>query len=436
MNTGPTAKLEHEAPSFHRIRKRIHLLCVVIFIALPMTNLMRFDIPRQRFYFAGREIWISEFAILFFTMMFLMFVVAAGAMIWGRVYCGYLCPQMIFSEASIALQDRLRRFVNRRAIRLKPRTRDLLSRTLLYAVLAVASVVLSFAFIAYFVEPRDLVQRLLRFDVRTAGGIAGASVTLFTFLDFTFVRLRFCATVCPYGYLQGILSDDETLIVDYRDENEECIDCKKCVRDCPMGIDIRKSPYQIECIHCGECVDACAQVLGRLGKEGLIHYSWGRSGRHSGKAERWYSRLGIRNTKRFAVLVIALCYALGLTAMLSMRKTVVIRVSPDRSVLYRQASGGGIVNTFRLTATNRGSASVPLTLAIEQLAGGRFVPSPFPITLRPGETRETELDIQVAPSPRIVAGVHHFRIVARAANERQIFEQTFITPTTPSRSPQ
>jgi polyferredoxin len=87
--------------SFHRIRKRVHAACVLVFIALPLTNLMRFDIPRQRFYFAGSEIWISEFAILFFTLMFLMFLVAAGAMIWGRVYCGYLCPQMIFSEASI-----------------------------------------------------------------------------------------------------------------------------------------------------------------------------------------------------------------------------------------------------------------------------------------------------------------------------------------------
>lgn len=137
---------------------------------------------------------------------------------------------------------------------------------------------LAFVFISYFVEPRDLFWRLVSFDIKTAGGIAGATTTLITFLDFTLVRQRFCTTVCPYGYLQGMLSDENTLIVHYRDENRECIECKKCIRVCEMGIDIRTSPYQIECIHCGECIEACADVLGKLGKQGLIHYAWGEHG--------------------------------------------------------------------------------------------------------------------------------------------------------------
>src|SRR5947209_20072796 len=99
--------------SFHRFRKIIHVICVVIFFALPFANLMRFDIPKQRFYFFGYELWISEFSVIFFSMMFLMFIVAAMAMFYGRVYCGYLCPQMIFSEASIALETKLTRTVNK-----------------------------------------------------------------------------------------------------------------------------------------------------------------------------------------------------------------------------------------------------------------------------------------------------------------------------------
>ena len=91
--------------SWHKLRKRIHLLCFLVFLALPFLNVVRFDIPQQRFYFAGYELWINEFAIIFFAMMFLMFLVVASSVFYGRVYCGYLCPQMIFSEASVASRD-------------------------------------------------------------------------------------------------------------------------------------------------------------------------------------------------------------------------------------------------------------------------------------------------------------------------------------------
>ena len=82
---------------YHRVRKTVQSICVVIFILLPLTDAMRVDITRQRFYFFGAELWISEFSILFLAMMFLWILVAAMAMIYGRFYCGYLCPQMIFS---------------------------------------------------------------------------------------------------------------------------------------------------------------------------------------------------------------------------------------------------------------------------------------------------------------------------------------------------
>ena len=94
--------------NWHKLRKRVHLLCFAIFLALPFLNVMRFDIPRQRFYFFGYELWISEFSILFFSLMFLMFGIVVMSVIFGRVYCGYLCPQMIFSEASMALELKLR----------------------------------------------------------------------------------------------------------------------------------------------------------------------------------------------------------------------------------------------------------------------------------------------------------------------------------------
>jgi polyferredoxin len=225
--------------TYHRKRKLIQLVCFLIFLALPFFNVMRFDIPRQRFFFVGYELWINEFAIIFFSLLFLLYVIAAASMLYGRVYCGYLCPQMIFSEASLKLEERLGKFVNKHFIKVDKRKRRLLTQGLFYAVLGGASVFLAFVFIAYFVEPRDLLQRLLAFDIKTAGGIAGAATTLITFLDFAFVRTQFCTTICPYGYLQGMFSDKHTLIVEYRDDQQDCIKCLKCVRVCHMGIDIR-----------------------------------------------------------------------------------------------------------------------------------------------------------------------------------------------------
>src|SRR5689334_17561676 len=104
-NSGATpraARVILPGTRYHVVRKTVQTICVTIFILLPLFNIMRFDLVRQRFYFFGAELWISEFAILFLTMMFLWILVAAMAMIYGRFYCGYLCPQMIFSEASVA----------------------------------------------------------------------------------------------------------------------------------------------------------------------------------------------------------------------------------------------------------------------------------------------------------------------------------------------
>ena len=167
---------------------------------------------------------------------------------------------------------------------------------------------LAFVFISYFVEPRDLLRRLLSLDIHTAAGISGAAVTLAHVPRFRLVRQRFCTTVCPYGYLQGMLGDGNTLLVHYRDERTQCIECKKCVRVCPMGIDIRNSPFQIECIHCGECIDACDEILARLKKPGLIHYAWGEKGEPLRRPAPWYRR-GLRDAKRVVVLLVLLCYA-------------------------------------------------------------------------------------------------------------------------------
>jgi cytochrome c oxidase accessory protein FixG len=402
--------------SWHSLRKTIHLLCFLAFLILPFCNVVRFDIPRQRFYFAGYELWINEFAIVFFALMFLMFLVVASSVFYGRVYCGYMCPQMIFSEASTALESRLRRLVTKRFMHWKPKARTRLYRALFYGVVAVASVFLAFIFISYFVEPRDLLRRLFSLDIRTAAGISGAAVTLVTFLDFSLVRLRFCTTVCPYGYLQGMLGDNHTLLVHYRDETHQCIECRKCVRVCPMGIDIRQSPFQIECVHCADCIDACDEILGKLGKPGLIHYVWGEKGPlAAGRRQPWDAR-------RIIVLAVLLCYASGLGLALSMRRPVLVRVSPERATLYRVGPDGRIYNLFRYNIANRGAKPAAVAFAIRDLPGASLALTPNPVPVQAGESLQGTFEIsEPAGSHELVT---HFTIVTGA----DTIPMTFLAP--------
>ena len=384
---------------------------------MPFLNVVRFDIPHERFYFAGYELWISEFGIIFLAMMFLMFLVVASSVFYGRVFCGYLCQQMIFSEASVAVESWLRRRIGKKF----PKHRDRLSRAAFFAILAAASVFLAFIFIAYFVEPRDLFRRLASLDLKTAGGISGAVVTLVTFLDFSLVRQRFCTTVCPYGYLQGLLGDGNTLLVHYRDPRHECIECKKCVRICPMGIDIRKSPFQIECIHCAECIDACDEILARLKKPGLIHYAWGEKGEIRGR--------GPLDAKRIVVLLVLLLYATGLFTALAMRRAVLVQISPDRGAALYRVEGGRVYNRFRYRIANRSRRPAAVVFSLQQLPGASLAMAPNPVPLKASESVQGDFEIS-APAARRADLVSHFTILTSTVPEQDTdaFPMTFLAP--------
>jgi polyferredoxin len=364
-------------------------------------------------------------------MMFLMFLIVALSVFYGRVYCGSMCPQMIFSEASVAVETWLRKRVTKKFPTWPAPRRMAVTRTLFYTVLAAGSVFLAFIFIAYFVEPRDLLRSLASLDVHTAAGISGAAVTLITFLDFTLVRQKFCTTVCPYGYLQGLLGDGNTLLVHYRDEGHACIECKKCVRVCPMEIDIRKSPFQIECIHCAECVDACGEIMARLKKPNLIHYAWGERGEllSDPSPRPWYRRVGLRDAKRVIVLAVLLCYASGLFVALAMRQSVLVQIAPVRTTLFRVGADGRIYNQFRYRIANRGSKPGAVVFSLQQLPDGMLVMPVNPIAVKAGESIQGDFEI-ARPAARRPELVTHFNILTNTVPEQEssAIPMTFLGP--------
>jgi polyferredoxin len=420
---------------YHRIRKTVQTICVIIFILQPLLDIMRFDLVRQRFYFFGVELWISEFAILFLTMMFFWILVAASAMIYGRFWCGYLCPQMIFSEASVASEQIISRWVKKHLASAPEKTRKAVARAAFYLLGIPPSIFFAFVFVSYFVPPLDLFHRLLSLDIRTAGGIVGASVTAITFFDFAFLRQHFCISICPYGYLQNMLADKHTLLVHFHDPNHQCINCAKCVRACPMGIDIRNGSHQLECTHCAECVDACSQILGKINRATVVRYQWGDASDDANEDGKWYRRIGLRDGKRIAVLVLLLVYATGLAIVISLREPVLVRVMPNRMTLYTLPADGLVHNRFRVVVSNRSHAEKQLTLSLDGLPQGRILDAGAPLVLAPGQTAQREFDV-AAPASALEPGVNRMRILASVpAQKTAAFDETFFAPMDSSRQP-
>lgn len=421
---------------YHRVRKTVQIVCFIIFVTLPLFDIMRIDLPRQRFYFFGTELWISEFSIVFLTLMFLWILIAAMAMIYGRFWCGYLCPQMIFSETANGLEKRIIRFVNKQMPNAGPRLRRIIAAILLSLVLLPASVFVTFVFVSYFVPPLDLFHRLLSLDIRTAGGIIGASVTLVTFLDFALLRQRFCTAICPYGYLQNMLKDKHTLLVHFHDPEDECIKCSKCVRACPMGIDIRKSAHQLECTHCAECIDACSGILGKLGTHTVIQYAWGDSNAKSEPEGNWFRRIGLRDGKRVVVLVLLLVYATGLSIAISMRQPVLLRIMPDRITLYSVDTDGKVHNRFRMLASNRSRVPANISLSVADLKDARIEEIEDRKVLEAGQTIQQQFDVVVPPSS-LHPGINKIKILADVTPGKtgQQFSETFFAPQDAPRSP-
>ena len=414
--------------NYHRVRKTIQTICVIIFVLLPLTNMMRFDLVQQRFYFFGAELWISEFAILFLTMMFFWILVAAFAMIYGRFWCGYLCPQMIFSEASLKSEHDIQNLVKKYFKTSSEPARKRIAKAAFYLLGLPPSIFFAFIFVSYFVTPLDLLHRLMTFDIRTTAGILGAAVTAITFVDFAILRTHFCTSICPYGYLQNMLADKNTLLVRYDDPNNHCIHCNKCVQACPMEIDIRQSSHQLECTHCAECIDACSGILGKMGRETLISYAWGEFRTVGAKKEPWFRKIGFRDGKRAVIVVLLAIYATGLTIVISLRKPVLVQIMPDRMTLYTIAPDGLVHNHFRLVLSNRAHTAKQLTLSIEGLPQGIVSGSIQPVIMAPGGTLQTMFDV-AAPIGAVAPGVNHMRLIAAVSGQQPAtFSETFIAP--------
>lgn len=344
------------------------LLLVAPWITVKGHPLLLMDIPARRVFLAGAIFTASDTFFLLLLMLFLAFALFFFTALWGRLWCGYACPQTVFLETWIRpLElwiegDRSQR--KRRDSQGWTVDRVWRKGAKWMAFLAV-SLFLGMAIVSLFVPAREL-------WTGQASPTAYAFVGAFTFLwywDFTWFREQFCNFLCPYARFQSALTDDETLLIAYDEKRGEprghgkdaaeagrCIACQKCVVVCPQGIDIREG-FQLECIQCARCIDACTSVMDRLGHETLVDYSSMAEG--EGRTVR---RMRPRTFIYGGLLASILLF--GFT-LLVQRVPFEASVNRAPGSLFTVDADGFIRNTYLLQITNNKAGEEAVTFQVE-----------------------------------------------------------------------
>ncbi|MBF0423874.1 MAG: cytochrome c oxidase accessory protein CcoG [Magnetococcales bacterium] len=340
-----------------------------------------FDLPGRKFYIFDIVIWPQEIfllALLLIAAALALFFITALA---GRVFCGYMCFQTIWTDLFLQVE---RMFEGNRKRRIKmdqsPWTLGKMARKVgKHVVWVFIGLITAGVFVFYFDDAPTLLKRFLHGDAPAAAWVALSLLTATTYIMAGFAREQVCIYMCPYARFQGVMFDDDTIIVAYHPELGEprqgnrrlrrlstekvglCIDCRECVTVCPTGIDIRNG-QQYECITCGACIDACNSVRDKLHLANeLIRYTSLRE--MGGQQTRWF---------RFRILAygtLLSSFLLAISLFLYNRPLVKLNVVHHRQPTFIALSDGGIQNNFTVRTLNMSQQKQTYVLDVLGLEG-------------------------------------------------------------------
>ncbi|GJD58330.1 cytochrome c oxidase accessory protein CcoG [Methylobacterium dankookense] len=410
------------------------------------------DLDRGRFYAFSIELWpqdvtyVMGLLILAALTLFLMNAVA------GRVWCGYLCPQTVWTDLFLAVE---RLIEGDRRARLKldaaPWSVEKVAlRTMKHAIWLMIAWWTGGAWVLYFADAPTLVAQLATFQAPPVAYMAILTLTATTYLLAGHMREQVCTYMCPWPRIQAALTDEHALNILYRGERGEprvsakktaalraagqpagdCVDCFACVTACPAGIDIRAG-LQMDCIQCGLCVDACDTVMGRLGRPGgLIGYDTEANCRSRAAGGPPVSRILRPRTVLYGLLVAGV--GGGMLYGLATRSFAGLSVLHDRNPLFVTLSDGATRNGYTVRLINKWHAERRFALSVEGLAEARVevvggTPGALPVP--PDATQEFRVLVFAPAGARPDPSVPlTFRIHDPATGETALAQDTFKAP--------
>ncbi len=362
-------------------RTVVSVFYLIIFFALPWVKidgepLFMFNILEPKFIFFGMIFWPQDFFL--FAIGFLTFVVfvVLFTVVFGRVFCGWFCPQTIFMEMVFR---KIEYWIEGDAEKQKRlNTMDwngerILKRSGKFIAFFTVSFIIANYFLAYLIGMDNVMlyvrEGILKHITTFIPLVIFTSVFFFVYWWF---REQACLIVCPYGRLQGVMLDPNSIVVAYdyvrgeprgkvKDHDTkhlgDCIDCLDCVRVCPTGIDIRNGT-QMECVNCTACIDACDVIMKKVQRPtGLIRLASENNIKKGGK---------VKFTARTAAYTVALCVLMGvLTTLIVTRKDIEITIMRAQGMLYQQQPDSKISNLYDIKLINKTRNNFPVQLRVE-----------------------------------------------------------------------
>ncbi|MEN0059690.1 MAG: cytochrome c oxidase accessory protein CcoG [Bdellovibrio sp.] len=426
---------------FRRHRDWTQIVLLIIFLLIPWTTInghqtILINIPDREFALFGVLFRAHDVPLLFFILGALTLGLAFVTSIWGRVWCGWACPQTVFIDAVYRRIEQWVEgsYIKRRQLRDGPMTSEKAAKkTLKWILFTIVSSLIAHSFIAYFVGAKELVE--MTQHAPSENFTYFSLVLVFTALilfDFAWFREQFCVIMCPYGRIQSVLLDQKSLAVVYDvtrgeprrgaakdgEKTGDCVACNRCVQVCPTGIDIRNG-LQMECIACTSCVDACDEIMEKVKKpKGLIRYDT-------------LDGSPISLLKPRSLLYMGAIFALlgGLTYSVATRSPAHLTVLRGAGLPYSYVKNVQntdlILNQFRLHIQNQSEipALYQLSLPAELLAQGvEFSVAENPLNLNAGESREWYFFVRVPPTLFIPSGQIKTQLTVKDLKENSSFE--------------
>ena len=354
---------------FQKLRQRMNLVYFAFFALLPWLQYnghqaILFDISEQRFTLWGLTLWPQDLTLLAWLFIFSAFLLFFVTTFLGRVWCGYMCPQTVWTFIFIWFEEKIEGTANqrRKLNQQKMNASKLYKKALKHGCWLLFSLFTAMTFAGYFSPMNELFINIVTFDTSVTMAIILAFFTFATYGNAGWMRETVCLHMCPYARFQSAMFDKDTLTVSYdsnrgetrgargrkQDPKEiglgDCIDCNLCVEVCPTGIDIRNG-LQYECINCGACVDACSSVMTRMKyDQGLIRYTT--------EHELEGKKVHFVRSKLIGYALVLLVMSTMLVLEIVNRVPLSLDIIRDRTELAKENFNGEIENVYTLKILN------------------------------------------------------------------------------------